>query len=95
LHENLLHQATSTTPQASHAGNPLDRVARRPRARRPDSAPHQRAQQDAQNIIDAPGEAFSATLYGEDTFFDDTLKQIPVTWSSAWEGGLMPFHLYR
>ena len=46
------------------------------------------SQQDAQNIIDAPGEAFSATLYGEDTFFDDTLKQIPVTWSSAWSGGL-------
>jgi hypothetical protein len=46
------------------------------------------SQQDAQNIIDAPGEAFSATLRGEDTFFDDTLKHIPVTWSSAWEGGL-------
>jgi len=46
------------------------------------------SQQDAQNIIDAPGEAFSATLYGEDTFFNDTLKRIPVTFSSAWEGGL-------
>jgi len=46
------------------------------------------SRQDAQNIIDAPGQEFSATLYGEDTFFDDTLKAIPVTWSSAWEGGL-------
>jgi hypothetical protein len=46
------------------------------------------SQRDAQNIIDAPGEEFSATLYGEDTFFDDTIKSFNVSWSSAWEGGL-------
>jgi hypothetical protein len=46
------------------------------------------SQQDAQNIIDAPGEEFSATLYGEDTIFDDKLKSIPVTWSASWEQGL-------
>jgi len=46
------------------------------------------SRQDAQNIIDAPGQEFSATLYGEDSFFDDTLKAIPVTSSWAWDGGL-------
>jgi hypothetical protein len=46
------------------------------------------SRQDAQNIIDAPGQEFSATLYGEDTFYDDTLKAFPVTWSAAWDGGL-------
>jgi hypothetical protein len=45
------------------------------------------SQRDAQNIIDAPGEEFSATLCGADSFFDDTLTSNPVTWSSAWEGG--------
>jgi hypothetical protein len=46
------------------------------------------SRQDAQNIIDAPGQEFSATLYGEDPVFDDTLKAIPVTSSGAWDGGL-------
>jgi len=46
------------------------------------------SRQDAQNIIDAPGQEFSATLYGEDPLFDDTLKTIRLTSSWAWEGGL-------
>jgi hypothetical protein len=46
------------------------------------------SRQDAQNIIDAPGQEFSATLYGEDPVFDDTLKAIRVTSSWAWDGGL-------
>jgi hypothetical protein len=46
------------------------------------------SQQDAQAIIDSPGEEFSATIFGDDPSYDNAIVAIPVTWSAAWEGGL-------
>lgn len=46
------------------------------------------SQQAAQDIINAPGEEFSAKLYGDDPLFDNAVKSIWVTSSWAWEGGL-------
>jgi hypothetical protein len=43
---------------------------------------------DAQTFIDHPGEEFSAKLYGDDPVWDNALKNVPVTWSAAWDGGL-------
>jgi hypothetical protein len=43
---------------------------------------------DAQTFIDHPGEEFSAKLYGDDPLWDNALKNLPVTWSAAWDGGL-------
>ncbi|WP_219471837.1 hypothetical protein [Nonomuraea rhizosphaerae] len=43
---------------------------------------------DAQAIIDGPGEEFSAKIIGQDPAFDNSLVSVPVTWSSAWDGGL-------
>lgn len=46
------------------------------------------SRQDAQSIIDAPGEEFSAAVMGDDPYYDNTQVSVPVTWSAAWEGGL-------
>jgi len=46
------------------------------------------SQTDAQNIINAPGEELSARIFGEDTFFDNGLKAVPVTWAAANAQGL-------
>jgi hypothetical protein len=46
------------------------------------------SRQDAQAIIDSPGEEFSAVVIGDDPVYDNTQKSVPVTWSAAWEGGL-------
>lgn len=46
------------------------------------------SQQDAQSIIDSPGEEFSAKIYGDDPVWDNVQVSVPVTWSSAWSGGL-------
>ncbi|MEV4891183.1 hypothetical protein AB0K48_17515 [Nonomuraea sp. NPDC055795] len=46
------------------------------------------SQSDAQAIIDAPGEPFSAKTFGEDPAFDNALFSVPVSWVSAWSGGL-------
>jgi len=46
------------------------------------------SRQDAQAIIDRPGEEFSATLMGDDPAYDNALINVPVTWSAAGDGGL-------
>jgi len=46
------------------------------------------SRQDAQTFIDHPGEEFSAKLFGDDPVWDNALKNVPVTWSAAWDGGL-------
>jgi hypothetical protein len=45
------------------------------------------SQQDAQNIIDGGGQ-ITARMYGSDSFFDDNLQGVTLSWVSAWEGGL-------
>jgi hypothetical protein len=46
------------------------------------------SRQDAQAIIDSPGEEFSAKVYGDDPVWDNAQVSVPVSWSSAWDGGL-------
>jgi hypothetical protein len=46
------------------------------------------SQQDAQNIIDAPGEPFVAKLMADDPFFDNFIEWIDVSWVATWERGL-------
>jgi hypothetical protein len=46
------------------------------------------SRQDAQAIIDSPGEEFSAKIYGDDPVWDNAQVSVPVTWSAAWDGGL-------
>lgn len=46
------------------------------------------SRQDAQAIIDSPGEEFSAKIYGDDPVWDNAQVSVPVTWSNAWDGGL-------
>jgi hypothetical protein len=46
------------------------------------------SQEDAQAIINAPGEEFSAKVFGDDEFFDNALINVPVTWSAAGTEGL-------
>ena len=46
------------------------------------------SRQDAQNIIDAPGEEFSAKVFGDDWNWDNALFNVPVTWSAAGDSGL-------
>jgi hypothetical protein len=46
------------------------------------------SREEAQAIIDHPGEEFSAKIIGQDPAFDNSLVSVPVTWSSAWDGGL-------
>jgi hypothetical protein len=46
------------------------------------------SQQDAQAIIDSPGEEFSAKVIADDPSFDNFLFYVPVTWSASWAGGL-------
>jgi hypothetical protein len=43
---------------------------------------------DAQAIIDAYGEEFSAKVIADDPVYDNALFNMPVTWSAAWDGGL-------
>jgi hypothetical protein len=42
---------------------------------------------EAQGIIDAPGDPFSVTLMGDD-YYDNALKNIPLTWVLAGDGSL-------
>ena len=46
------------------------------------------SRQDAQSIIDSPGEEFSAKVIADDPVYDNFLFWVPVTWSAAWDGGL-------
>ncbi|MGI5291249.1 hypothetical protein ACQEVF_49185 [Nonomuraea polychroma] len=46
------------------------------------------SREEAQAIIDHSGEEFSAKIIGQDPAFDNSLASVPVTWSSAWDGGL-------
>jgi hypothetical protein len=46
------------------------------------------SQQYAQSVIDGAGDPFSATVYGEDPVWDDTLMGLPLTGMWAWSGGL-------
>jgi hypothetical protein len=49
------------------------------------------SQATAQQIIDLPGEEFTVVLFGADTppgNPDDTLAVVPMSWDSAWSGGL-------
>jgi hypothetical protein len=46
------------------------------------------SQQYAQSVIDLPGDPFSATMYGEDPIWDDTLMGLRLTGMWAWSGGL-------
>ena len=45
------------------------------------------SQQDAQAIIDQPGDPFTTWMMGSD-WFDDSLLSLPMTGLGAWEGGL-------
>jgi hypothetical protein len=44
--------------------------------------------QDAQAIIDSPGEEFSAKIFGDDPYYDNALINMNVTQSGVFEGGL-------
>ncbi len=46
------------------------------------------SRQDAEAILAPPGDEFLAKLYGDDTWFDNFLKYVPLTNSWAWDGGL-------
>jgi hypothetical protein len=46
------------------------------------------SQQDAENIINAPGQEFSAKIWADDPIWDNALKNIPVTWVAAGPEGL-------
>ena len=46
------------------------------------------SQQYAQSVIDLPGDPFSATVYGEDPVWDDTLMGLRLTGTWASSGGL-------
>ncbi|MEV4021017.1 hypothetical protein AB0J35_62140 [Nonomuraea angiospora] len=46
------------------------------------------SREEAQAIIDHPGEEFSAKVIGEDPAFDNSLVSVPVTWSAAGDNGL-------
>jgi len=46
------------------------------------------SQQYAQSVIDLPGDPFSATMYGDDPIWDDTLRGLRLTGMWAWSGGL-------
>ncbi|MFI7132716.1 hypothetical protein ACIBQ1_44050 [Nonomuraea sp. NPDC050153] len=46
------------------------------------------SREEAQAIIDHPGEEFSAKVIGQDPAFDNSLVSVPVTWSTAGDNGL-------
>jgi hypothetical protein len=46
------------------------------------------SQQDAQNLLDGPGQEFNGYLVADDEVFDNTLRGIPLTWAAAGETGL-------
>ncbi|MFI6744014.1 hypothetical protein ACIBI9_65080 [Nonomuraea sp. NPDC050451] len=46
------------------------------------------SREEAQAIIDHPGDEFSAKVIGEDPAFDNSLVSVPVTWSAAGDNGL-------
>ncbi|MFF4618866.1 hypothetical protein [Nonomuraea jabiensis] len=46
------------------------------------------SREEAQTIIDHPGDEFSAKVIGEDPAFDNSLVSVPVTWSAAGDNGL-------
>ncbi|HYO17576.1 MAG TPA: hypothetical protein VES02_02775 [Dermatophilaceae bacterium] len=46
------------------------------------------SRQDAEAILAPPGDEFLAKLYGDDYWYDNFLKYVPLTWSAAWDGGL-------
>jgi hypothetical protein len=46
------------------------------------------SQQEAQAILNYPGMWFDAWIFGDNPSYDNALVPVPVTGSSAWEGGL-------
>ncbi len=46
------------------------------------------SRQDAQDILEPPGDEVWAKLYGDDSWYDNFLKYVPLSWSAASDGGL-------